>query len=751
LLVLVLLAGIAHATPPAPTGPHPRMLLDSNLREAWQAQAQLPHGPVVGAIKLCADARDGHEHDHAVYQGAEWAKVVQACLVAWAATGNKDDAQTAIRFTDALLDDLDVIGDKAGGDNSARRDSGYAIRNLGPYTALAYDWLHDMMPPAMREKARKRWKAWLDWYRASGYRAHNPGANYHAGYLLSATMIAIAEAGEGDPALWTEVADTMWGKEMAVALTEDGVLHGGDWPEGWQYGPYSVSEYALGARVMRGAGVDVPGVAPWLHALLLRHVYALAPSDLVYPGGDTEDEAPNMPVGVLTLTAIALGDSSPDDKRYARGELSRLKLADVEHLLFDALAGVGDKPVLIPRQTWPTWYFADGTGSLYARTRWDDRAIWFVTNCHGFIDTDHRHNDAGNFVLSRGKDDVIVDPSPYGSESTLTSNAPTVRSAQLPKDYQPSQAAWGTRVGHDWVTQRKSGVIAARCDYSDAYKFQERRSDVPDALRDLVVVPSEDGTNAAIVVVDRANTGDDDRNLYLRFRTQGHLALAGDTATATVGGTKLVIDKITTTSGKPAIGAPDPSIKDCFKGQVRGSCDAGRFPVTDYRVELSGPKPLAAHVIAATDPSITVTSKPIDGGVHLSGMRDATVMWGKGSYLTPPGLQIVLDAPQQDGKATVTSKHADGLCSVDIAAGGAMNARPLVFMLDKDCNATEDPEGTAASAIKKGTGGHSGGHSPRSGCCGAQAAPSSPIAMTIVVLGLLLRRRYRTQTGAVRA
>jgi uncharacterized protein (TIGR03382 family) len=318
-----------------------------------------------------------------------------------------------------------------------------------------------------------------------------------------------------------------------------------------------------------------------------------------------------------------------------------------------------------------------------------------------------------------------------------------VRSAQLPKDYQPSQADWGTKVGHDWITQRKSGVIATRCDYSDAYKFQERRSDVPDAMRDLVVVPSEDGTNAVIVVVDRANTGGDDRDLYLRFRTPGHLALAGDTATATVGGTKLVIGSITRTSGKPAIGAPDPSVKDCFKGQVRGSCDAARFPVTDYRVELAGDDPLAAHVIAATDPSVTVTAKPIDGGVQLSGMRDATVIWGKHSYLTPPGLQIVLDAPQQDGKATVTAKHADGLCSVDIAAGGPMNARPLVFTLDKDCNATEDPEGTAASAIHRSEGGHPSTHSPRSGCCGAQAAPDSPLAMAVVVLGLVLRRRRR--------
>jgi len=35
-------------------------------------------------------------------------------------------------------------------------------------------------------------------------------------------------------------------------------------------------------------------------------------------------------------------------------------------------------------------------------------------------------------MLSRGGADLIVDPSPYGSLSTLTGNAPTVLSRQLP-------------------------------------------------------------------------------------------------------------------------------------------------------------------------------------------------------------------------------------------------------------------------------------------------------------------------------
>src|SRR5579862_2364840 len=84
--IFVTLVIAARAAAAEPTGPHPRILLDRDLRAAWREQAKLPHGPVKGAIALCEDARTTKEHEHAVYQGSEWAKVLQACLVAYAAT-----------------------------------------------------------------------------------------------------------------------------------------------------------------------------------------------------------------------------------------------------------------------------------------------------------------------------------------------------------------------------------------------------------------------------------------------------------------------------------------------------------------------------------------------------------------------------------------------------------------------------------------------------------------------------------------
>jgi hypothetical protein len=756
-VVIALISATAHATPPEPSGPHPRIVL-GDVRAAWREQAKAEHGPVKGAIALCNDARTTHEHDHAVYQGSEWAKVLQACLVAWAATDNNDDASTAIQYMTALFDDLDVIGDHKGGDEGARRDSGYAIRNLGPYTALAYDWLHDKLTPDQRAHARGRWKAWLDWYKSKGYRPETAGSNYHAGYVLTATLVAIAEAGDGgdNAALWKDVADSMWGR-LAQAMAPDGSLDGGDWPEGWQYGGLSVAELALGARAMRGAGAPMPAVASWLSALFRHDIYALSPGDRVFAGEDAEAEKPNLDPSVLALDAVALGDSSPDDKRWAKGELSRLQLQDRDFLLYDALAGVGDKPQLAPRDKWPTWYMANGTGTLFARTRWDDGAMWFVAKCHKTIDVDHRHPDAGDFVMSRGKDDVVVDPSPYGTRSTLTGNAPTVVSGQLPKSYIPSQGFWSEKTGWDFATQRASGAIAARCDYADQYKFQERPSDVPMARRDFVLVPSADGHDAQLVVIDRATTGAPDRGMNLRFRTTGPLALAGTTATATIGGSKLVV-AAAGGPGTPTIGGPPPD-KDCFKDEDhKGSCTAARFPVTDYRVEIPGPTPVSVHVLAAIGAQAAAPKQePLGGdswtGVHLSGVRDAVVVWrnastGPFAYTAPKAAamtHVILDAPEQDGKATVTAKPDGDHCAIAVTAGGDVAARPVIVTIDASCHVAADPEAPAASAVmsRPSKASSSSPRSPRAGCCGAEAAPGSSFAMAGVVFAFVARRRRR--------
>lgn len=780
-LGLALVASTAAAQPaiaPQPSGPHPRLFLDDAATwSGLKAQGKVRGSVVATAIETCTTiTREPKEYQRDLYMGLDWARYLQTCLVAWAATGSDAHAQTAMIYFKALLDDLAVVGDGAGGDKAANRDSGFAIRAEGPYTAIAYDWLHDhpSMTPALRTKARQRWAAWTTWYLANGYRARSPSTNYHAGYLAAVTLIAIAQANEGgreSDMLWRLVADELWGKDMANAFASGGVLDGGDWGEGWQYAPLSVVEYAAAARAMVAQGYALPGVHGWLDDVLRRHVHSLSPGGGTFVGGDTQAETANLAPNPNTLAAVMLGDASKDTKSWAAAELARLPRERVDFPLWLALAEAsGAAAVPVPRASWPTTYFARGVGSFFARTDWSKDAIWTVAQCNHTIDVDHSHPNAGNFVLSRGADDVIVDPSPYGTLATLTSNAPTVVSAHLPEEYKPSQAWWSVKTGFAWKEQTASGIVATRCDYADQYKFQDRPSDVPAALRDLVVVPWPGGATA--IVVDRATSGDAARGLHLRFRSAGKLDDAG---TGVVGSSQLRVQTLFTSGGKPAkVAVPRSS---CFDPPwTRGNCAAARFPVDDWRLIVPGPTMTAIHAIDVGPrdgalPAVTIERSGDVSVVIGKGAHGFAVIAGGGESLTYTGpasaRHVVLDGPT-GADAYVTATRGGTACAVSVAASGAgtkLSGRPRVFVLDSACAVVADAalpamNGsnarpvvdagpiTAPVPVDAAPDGTLPGVSPRtarSGCCGANAAPGGSAAMAVLValgwIGLGQRRR----------
>src|SRR5258708_3390335 len=156
---------------------------------------------------------------------------------------------------------------------SVWRDTGYAIRFGGPHAALAYDWLHDApgIDQSLRKDSRVCFGSWISWYTHDGYLHTTPGSNYHAGYVLAKTLIAVATAGE-DPAadgMWREVTDDVFNKQIvgdgllgadAGVGQPAGALVGGDRPEGWQDAPLSVVEFALASRALQENGAPQPAL-----------------------------------------------------------------------------------------------------------------------------------------------------------------------------------------------------------------------------------------------------------------------------------------------------------------------------------------------------------------------------------------------------------------------------------------------------------------------------------------------------------
>jgi hypothetical protein len=721
----------------APSGAHPRLWLDSQTKQGLSAQVGSANSPVERGAARCRAARENpSDYADGGWQGFEFETTLSGCLVSWAASGNTDDLGTALKYFSVLLDDYQKVDDGAGGDDVVSHDSGYAMRTFAPYSAIAYDWLHDApgMTDELRAHALERFNAWETYYASSGYLPDLPGANYEAGYAFASTLMAIAEGGEagaaGD-AHWAAVTNTIWGKDMAGGLAPGGVLAGGDWPEGWQYGPLSVLEHALAMRALADNGVAVPGASSWTDSLVLRFANDLTPvTHQVYAAGDSDNTAPNRDPDNSPLIAAIAGTASDQAKAWARKLNQDLGLQN-DNPLFDALAAARTGASTALPSDLPTNHLATGTGNWYLRGSFTPATVWGVFQCSHRLVADHEHNDAGNWVLTRGADDLVVDPSPYGTVSSMSSNAPAVDSNSLPDGYSPSQGFWGEATKLDWARQSGSGVAAARCDYADQFRRDDVPSDVAHALRDYVLVP--DGDSGEVVLVDRVVTGDVSRSLHLRVRTPGSLALASNRATATVGASALAVERVYSSSGAPSVRTL-PQGTECDSSDH--TCDLSRIPAgTEYRLDVAGPNAVAIHVIAA---------RASDAGAHtaLAGdgyqgvviprasspvavVTNAAPDGSAGSsfaYTAPANaLHVVVDAPvDANGKSDVSATADGSNCRVVVTphagSSGGFDGAPLIVRLGSGCDVSDD--GTQASeptSSGSGTATGSGGSTTSTG------------------------------------
>ena len=106
--------------------------------------------------------------------------------------------------------------------------------------------------PRSASTRAQRWKAWLARYLEKGYRAHDPGSNYQAGYLLVRDDDRDRAGRRGRrrrrAAVEARRRHDLGQGDGPRARRARASSRGGDWPEGWQYGPLAVAEYALAMR-----------------------------------------------------------------------------------------------------------------------------------------------------------------------------------------------------------------------------------------------------------------------------------------------------------------------------------------------------------------------------------------------------------------------------------------------------------------------------------------------------------------------
>ena len=724
-----------------PTSPHPRLFMDPDLRSAYAAAAAVPGSAAAGLVAACEDAL-ANPDDYTSRGGSDgdtWPGTAVRCAFAYMATNEQPFLDAALKYWRAALDDDQDLGDGLGcksgvspdwqswnGDPPAppiiltvTHDTGYPIRWYGPDIALTYDWLYDApgVDDALREQTRACLTAWVDYYSERGYHHDEPGANYNAGFVISKALaaIAIGEDGGADGHLWTEttqqlfpelmVGDGLAGSDAGVGEAA-GVLVGGDWAEGWQYGPLSVLEYSVAARALAEHGAPQPALAAWTDSLALRIYHGTVP-DLSgnWVGGDYDDPEVFGPANVNVVDAVLAGLSTDASAGFA-ASLKQQQSSGPGYYFYNALAEARAVTPVDYRSTNPTrWYLARGTRAIYALSSWQPDALWSVFSSAPAVVSDHQHLSASNFVLNRGSDPLIVDASNYGEFNSLATNALTADASVAQDDYGKTQTPW-SEAELRWARGTTDAVYAARSDIADAFIFSDTPSDISYAHREWVFLPEGE-----VVTIDRVHTIDAAHPMYVGFHTNtggGGLQLNGDTATGSAGASKLAIHKVFASSGAPQISAPEVGECSLNCNYPCGSCDAARFPVDKYSLEVAGPWAVAVHVIDALagdeapakaaslnddtiDPmpkqNAAVLGAAVTRGAQTTYVVASSAQDGASPAMLSYGVpgsaaarHVVFDAPEgPGGTSSVSTAVKNGRCTITIAAGDGFVGRPLIF------------------------------------------------------------------------
>ena len=826
-LSLTMAVGAARAdAPPTPSSAHPRLFMTEAQQTAYAANVKIAGSASEAMVKSCQDAIDTPKDftDRGGADGYSWPGTAVACAFAYRATQNPVFLTTAIKYWNASLDDDQTMGDGLGcvaGANpnwqswatsgagptppiiiTVTHDTGYPMRWYGPYIALTYDWLHDApgVDAALLTHTRTCLGAWVDYYTKDGYHNDEPGANYNAGFALGKTLTAIALGGEdgaNSDRRWMETVTDLFGtllvgKGLAGAADPvgmpAGVLAGGDWGEGWQYGPLSVLEYAVAAHALEAAGVPLPDMDAWTNSLVVRYVQATVPTDdgVFNSNGDfdSSDVYPRPNSG--PLDAVLIGSSS--DQAASWAAFVEKDQGVKGSFIWSALAEARKvTPADYRAQTPPPapWYLARGTRTVFARTSWTPDAFWGVFSSPPQVNSDHHHFSAGNVVFSRGADHLLVDPSNYGEPGTLETDAPTVDSPGVMGDYAPSQTPW-SEAELLWARGTADAVFAARGDFARAFTWNNEMCDIKYAHREWVMLPEGE-----MVLVDRAQTADATHDLYvsLHANTAGTLKLQDGTATGTVGGSKVAIHGVVLSGAKPAI--TQPMVTDSYDYPC-GACTNARFANDLYTAKIPGPWAVAVHVIDAlgateaaaivdslNDDAIDPAPKQNMGVVGASVFRgtkqsyvvaSSAVAGAAGATMTygvpggSAGRHIVFDAPEQaDGQSMVTAAAAGGRCVVTITAGAGVAGHPAMFSVSSaadGCKVSADtdvapgmpPPGGGLSATGSGGvsatgGGGSGGAAASGGCSyalgGGRGGFAREDALAFAAFALVFVRRRR--------
>ena len=277
--------------------------------------------------------------------------------------------------------------------------------------------------PALTEAQRTTLEAYLDQWtnqiwndnQGSGWGLADPGDNYHLAFLEGTAFAGYALRGVGNANAASYISTLHQQLDAPAPEGEmqylNGVVEGGEWIEGSNYGERSKQRmfHAL-AVVASMDGVNYFTQSPFFANSIYFQIYGTQPNNtLFYPGGDLA-RVSTMPISPYDRSIVQIATFFTNDvtaRGYGQGFLTNVipdytgpTFNDRIEYYLDFLFGLDIPPT--DESQLPLSYHAEKSGWANLRSGWDANATSVSVSGAPIIDQSHQHDDVGSFVIWNG-------------------------------------------------------------------------------------------------------------------------------------------------------------------------------------------------------------------------------------------------------------------------------------------------------------------------------------------------------------
>jgi hypothetical protein len=301
------------------------------------------------------------------------------------------------------------------------RDTNYDMRDALMYVAVAYDWMHDQFTAAELQQMRTMMIAWLDEYHnqpVGGYMEYWPQNNYYPPNTQALAFMAIGTMGDdsanGDPdanRMLARLRDKL-NNDLPVANQR---ICGGDWPEGFNYGPGSMIGHLMTYETLKDIGEDWSADYDFAQPLARSMTYQMSPdfSDLRpyggYSGAMPHKTEPHLLAVLSTLTSDGALAARLFNNAGANPN-NDFQLGVESKTFYEMI--FGDMTKTADVSTMPLSYLASGTQRFFSKSSLTDTNAYQVITENVSYYMDHYGYADGDVRLYHGAT-CLVCPSTY--------------------------------------------------------------------------------------------------------------------------------------------------------------------------------------------------------------------------------------------------------------------------------------------------------------------------------------------------